>query len=112
MRLPNADHAIVSAEKLRHYLLSMEHPRGVHKATVFRAAGYHREKWFRLRHDLMQLARSNDAQELIRTLHGTKFEVRGTLQGPLGPLDVITVWIVLRRERFPRLVTAYRERPR
>ena len=41
-----------------------------------------------------------------------KYEVRGTLSGPTGDaLIVVTVWIVLNDEDFPRFVTAY-PRPR
>lgn len=38
MKLPNADRAVVEIEKLIDYCLSPEHPRGKHKARVFRAA--------------------------------------------------------------------------
>ena len=109
MRLPFANRAIVSPEKLRDYILSMEHPRGVHKARVFRAAGYDSDTWWVLSSDLKHLAASYDAVELNETGHGRKFEVRGTLHGPVRSLEVVTVWIVLRQERFPRFVTMYPE---
>lgn len=109
MRLPNADQVIISPEKLHDYILSMEHPRGVHKARVFQGAGYSEETWWVLLADLRELAASNDAHELIPTRHGRKFEVLGTLQGPVRPIDVVTVWIVLSGEQFPRLVTMYPE---
>ena len=112
MRLPNAKDAIISPEKLRDYILSLEHPKGVHKARVFRAAGYDSDRWWVLLYDLKLLAASSDATELNQTRHGRKFEVRGTLQGPARSVDVVTVWIVLWRERFPRFVTMYPERLR
>ena len=112
MRLPNAENAIVSTEKLRDYILSQDHPEGAHKAAVFAAAGYRQDNWWRLRRDLKALAASHDAHELIPTVHGRKFEVRGALHGPLDMLNVVTIWIVLSRERFPRFVTAYPQRKR
>jgi hypothetical protein len=112
MRLPNADRVIISPEKLRDYILSSEHPRGVHKARVFGAAGYDGDRWWVLSSDLKLLAASGEARELIGTRHGRKFEVRGSLQGPVRSVDVVTVWIVLRREQFPRFVTMYPERLR
>jgi hypothetical protein len=38
MRLPNGDRAIVDVRKIEHYCLSPLHPRGRHKARVFREA--------------------------------------------------------------------------
>jgi len=37
MKLPNGDRAIVELEKLVDYCLNLDHPRGKHKARVFRA---------------------------------------------------------------------------
>ena len=36
MKLPNAEQAFVDVRKLRDYCFSTEHPRGQHKARVFR----------------------------------------------------------------------------
>jgi hypothetical protein len=36
MKLPHADRAFVDVRKLRDYCLSGEHPRGQHKARVFK----------------------------------------------------------------------------
>jgi hypothetical protein len=38
MRLPNAERAVVDVRKLREYCLNAEHPRGQHKARVFKSA--------------------------------------------------------------------------
>ena len=38
MQLPEADHAEIDLRKLREYCLNPAHPRGRHKARVFRAA--------------------------------------------------------------------------
>src|SRR5260370_38942784 len=34
--LPNLEHAVIPAEKLRDYVLNMEHAKGRHKAAVFK----------------------------------------------------------------------------
>jgi len=34
--LPNLDRAVIAVEKLRDYVLNMEHPQGRHKAIVFK----------------------------------------------------------------------------
>jgi hypothetical protein len=38
MKLPNSDRAVVDIRKIRDYCLSLDHPRGRHKARVFRSA--------------------------------------------------------------------------
>ncbi len=53
MKIPNADKAVVDIRKLREYCLSMDHPRGKHKARVFRT--------------VLGLT-ANDAEELQKTL--------------------------------------------
>ena len=56
MRLPNGDRAVVDVRKVRDYCLSAEHPRGQHKARVFKRAwggqqlmlrGYTGDSWKR-----------------------------------------------------------------
>lgn len=37
MKLPNGDEAIIDLEKLQNYCLNLSHPRGRHKARVFKA---------------------------------------------------------------------------
>ncbi len=38
MKIPNADQAFVDLRKLRDYCLNPEHPRGRHKARLFKGA--------------------------------------------------------------------------
>lgn len=94
MKLPFAEQAIVSAEKLKNYLLSPAHPTGVHKARVFASIGYTRRNWREFRGALKEIARNEDADRLVDDVHGQKFLIRGILQGPTGrSLSVVTVWI-------------------
>ena len=37
MKLPNANRAVVDVRKLRDYCLNAEHPRGRHKARLFKS---------------------------------------------------------------------------
>ncbi len=42
-------------------------------------------------------------------LFGQKYLVRGIIEGPTGRIaSVVSVWVILAGETFPRLVTAYR----
>ncbi len=106
MKLPTGG-AIVDDAKIRDYLLSLEHPVGRFKAVFFGILGYQREDWQRLRHDLLAILEVGDAVARPSRSFGQKYEVRGTLRGPTGRrAEVVTVWIVLAGERFPRFVTA------
>lgn len=108
MVLPEAEHAVVDAAKVRDYLLSHEHPIGRFKAVSFESLGYAQVDWMRLQTDLLDLCRSGDAVEGQSSEFGRKYEVRGTLKGPSGrQAEVVTVWVVLVGEGVPRFVTAY-----
>jgi hypothetical protein len=112
MTLPNAEHAIVDETKVRDYLLSSEHPVGRFKARVFRAAGYERDNWQRLRDDLLALARSVDVTLTATDEFGRRFVGTGALTAPNGsPLPVTAVWLIPSGADSPRLITAYPAEP-
>lgn len=107
MRLEGAERATIEAAKVRDYLLSPFHPGGRSKAAFFRSMGYSIAEWEVLAHDLKRHALENDARPGTPTVHGRKFEIRGTLHGPSGrPFGLLAVWIVLDGEHTPRFVTA------
>jgi hypothetical protein len=71
-RLPNAERAILQLRKLEDYCLDPEHPRGRHKARVFRSTlGLeHRDsRW--LREVLLDGARTIDAVEVASAIYGS-----------------------------------------
>ena len=107
MKLPNVDMAIIPREKLQDYLLSQSHPVGRFKAAYFQSLGYSSSEWEVLERDIRSLLE----YEVVKTKdteYGRKFEVRGELSGPLGQnANIVTVWIVLKGEQFPRFITAY-----
>lgn len=107
MRLPNVERAVVDPAKVRDYLLSPEHPVGRAKARVFVALGFSRDAWPIL-HEALLLHAQGEAELGEESPFGQKYAVRGMLQGPSGrSAQVVSVWIVLIGEAFPRLVTAY-----
>jgi hypothetical protein len=108
--LPGVVNAVIEPRKLRDYLLSHSHPIGRTKADFFARLGYAREGWHVLAADLRKLAEEGEAIEIATTEFGMKFEVRGTLRGPSGrDAGVVSAWIILLGEDFPRFVTAYPE---
>jgi len=73
LKLPNAEHAEISPDKIRGYLLSAEHPIGRFKARFFRALGYTPENWKRLASDLLSAAQMLDAEPIPPPM-GRNFE--------------------------------------
>jgi hypothetical protein len=65
VRLPNADHAVLDIRKLEDYCLSPRHPRGRHKARVFREAlNIQRDDAAWLKDRLLEAARHITASQL------------------------------------------------
>ena len=108
MKLPNAELAIVDERKVREYLLSDSHPIGRFKAAFFRKVGFKPDNWRDLRAQLLEIAVSNDAELGAKTEFGQKYPIDGILRGTGGLSgQVTTVWIILRGQDIPRLVTVY-----
>ncbi len=94
----------------RDYLLSSTHPVGRTKAEFFAGLGYTREDWAVLAADLRTLAERTEATATATTAFGTKCEIRGEVVGPNNRrAGIVTAWIILVDEDFPRFVTAYPE---
>lgn len=106
MKLRNFRRAIIPQEKLLDYLLSPTHPVGQFKARFFRALGYTNDNWKKLESDLREIL-GNDAAVKEKTEYGQKYEVAGTLRGPLKTENSITAWIILNNEELPRFITAH-----
>ena len=108
MKLPNAENAIIDADKLQDYLLSPEHPVGRFKAAFFRSLGYSRANWAQLEGDLRKHHLSEDVGDTGETRYGVKYVIRANLKGPNGETaEIVSVWIILSEEDVPRFVTAY-----
>lgn len=107
MPLENADRAIIDPEKLLGYLLSETHPVGRYKAAFFFSLGYSADEWRILEGDLRRHV-ANEAGPARETPFGRKYQVRASIKGPNGrSAQLVTFWIILSREDFPRFITAY-----
>ena len=107
MPFPDADRAIATVEKVRDYLLNLDHPDGGPKAIWFHSLGYERNHWPQLANDLLRIALECDDFDTEVTRFGVKYKARGEIGRPgHRPGRVLTVWIV-EDEDPPRLVTAY-----
>lgn len=108
MKLPNGDRAIIDEAKLLDYCLSTTHPRGKHKARLFaRTTGITVAEVALLRDALLAAAREKEATLTRRNDFGETFEVSFNFAGPAGSATILSVWIILKDEESPRLVTCY-----
>lgn len=110
MRVPNAEHAVISVEKVRDYLLNAEHRRGGAKARLLHALGYSRSDPMRLADDLREQHLIRDDAMAVESPYGERFDVRGPLVTPSGrEVAMRSIWQIDTGTAQPRLITMYPE---
>jgi hypothetical protein len=108
MRVPDADTAIVSQDKIVGYLLNPLHPDGAGKAQFFDALGFRADQWTDFADALRTVIARSESTSRVDSAHGVKYIVDGTIDTPSGRIVCIrTVWIIDAGKSAPRLVTAY-----
>jgi hypothetical protein len=107
MPFPDAEHAVVTQDKVCGYLLNPAHPIGGPKAAWFASIGYTLQNWNQLSDDLLRVARLCNDFVTKSSTYGVKYETTGKI-GCAGyrPAMVLAVWIV-EENSPPLLVTAY-----
>jgi hypothetical protein len=81
---------------------------GRFKAAYFARLGYLVEDGRLLEAALLDVAASGTVELAETTAYGRKYRMRGKIEPPIGgEVAVVTVWIVLSDEDFPRFVTAF-----
>ena len=107
-RLLHGGEAVLDIRKIADYCLSPSHPRGRHKARVFREAlDLQRSDASWLRDVLLETARSSEASQVAADVWGTHWRVDATI-GRQGKSAVVrTIWTVRAGERVPRFVTCW-----
>ncbi|GAG30265.1 unnamed protein product [marine sediment metagenome] len=103
--LPNHENAIIDSSKLKDYILSPTHPIGKFKAIYFKRAGYTDKSWQILERDIREQHLSKDIKEEENTSFGKKYRITSSLKGPDSVIIITSVWIILKGEKFPRLIT-------
>jgi hypothetical protein len=107
-RLPNGDRAILDMRKIEDYCLNPSHPRGRHKARVFREAlGLRRNDASWLRDALLEAARFGEAFPDGEDAWGTRWRLDATVRRQAKSVVVRTIWIVRPGESLPRFVTCW-----
>lgn len=110
MKIPNADRAVIAEDKLRDYLLNVEHHHGASKARLLHSMGYRPEGWQDLETDIRVQHLTIDVDVTKQSGYGTRYEIVGSLVGPLGWSAVFrSVWQIDTGTDYPRLITMYPE---
>jgi len=108
MKLPHAENAVVDVRKLRDYCLSSEHPRGQHKARVFKSVlGWTADHAEEVRQRLLEAVLREDALFLGADDYGQRYALDFPAQGPGVPATVRSLWIIRHGEEFPRFTSCY-----
>jgi hypothetical protein len=106
--LPNAESAHIDLRKLEDYCLSPGHPRGRHKARVFRDSlgiGQSQAGW--LRQQILAALAEADAVELEPDDYGRRWRVDVMVARQNRRAVVRTVWLMRTGESTPRFVTCW-----
>jgi hypothetical protein len=107
-RLPRGEEAILDIRKIEDYCLNPLHPRGRHKARVFREAlNLQRDDAVWLRDALPEAARFSEAGPIGADPWGTHWRLDATIRRQSRSAVVRTIWIVRSGEIVPRFVTCW-----
>jgi hypothetical protein len=107
-RLLHSDEAILDIRKIEDYCLNTSHPRGRHKARVFREAlDLQRSDASWLRDVLLEAACLNEAFQVAEDAWGTHWRLDVTIRRQRKSAVVRTIWIVRAGESAPRFVTCW-----
>lgn len=106
--LPNADLAVFDIRKLTDYCLNSSHPRGRHKARVFREAlDLKRDDAPWLKDALLTAARSTEASLIGRDVWGAHWRLDAAIWRHDKNAVVRSIWIVRAGENRPTFVTCW-----
>jgi hypothetical protein len=107
-RLPNSERAILDIRKLEDYCLNPQHPRGRHKARVFREAlGVTQSDSSWLRSSLLAALPNAEALELASDGFGRRWRIDVLVARQGKSVMVRMAWIVPTGETAPRFVTCW-----
>lgn len=108
MTIPNADRAIIAAEKLVGYLLNPIHKRGAAKAKLLLTTGYRSDEPQTLESDLRTQHLSLDVLRTSQNLYGVVYEIEGPIRTPRGrTIQFCSIWQVDTGTDLPRFITMY-----
>jgi hypothetical protein len=106
--LPKRNEAVLDIRKIEDYCLNPSHPRGRHKARVFREAlGLQRSDAGWLRDVLLKAAGSDEASQVTVDAWGSHWRLDAAIRRHGKSVVVRTIWIVRTGESAPTFVTCW-----
>lgn len=106
--LPNKEQAVVDIRKLEDYCLDPSHPRGRHKARVFREAlNLTRNDAIWLREALLEAARSTQAVPTGTDEWGVYWRIDAVIARQSWSAVVRSVWIIRTGDVSPTLISCW-----
>lgn len=107
-RLPYAERAEVSIDKLRDYCLNPSHEKGKHKARHFASRlGITAADRLALRGWLLQAARTEDAKPLFSDQYGQRYVIDFPIEWQGRRAIIRSGWILEHGSNTPRLTTCF-----
>ena len=108
MKVPNADGAVISADKLTGYVLNVSHKRGGPKARLLLSLGYRSDNPHSLESDLRRQHLSLDVARTHENAYGVVYEIEGPIKTPNGrSVRFCTVRQIDTGTDVPRFITMY-----
>jgi hypothetical protein len=108
MTVPNADRAVIAADKLARYLLNVSHKRGGPKARLLLSVGYRSDNPQSLESDLRVQHLSLDVTRTHQSAYGVVYEIEGPITTPTGrTIRFCSIWQVDTGTDVPRFITMY-----
>ena len=108
MAIPDADRAIIVAEKLTAYLLNVSHKRGAAKARLLLSVGYRSDAPQALESDLRTQHLSLDVTRTSENAYGVVYEIEGPIRTPSGRIvRFCSIWQIDTGTQVPRFITMY-----
>ena len=108
MKLPNSSKAVVDIKKLLDYALNPSHPRGKHKARVFKSVlGITEEDAEWLRQQALWAAANSEVISETQSVFGNKYVIDANISHQEKSAIVRFSWIIEHGTDFPRLTTCF-----
>jgi len=108
MKLPGAAQAEIDPRKLEEYCLSLDHPRGKHKARVFRSAlGLRNEDVAEFEVRIREALETEPCTAGAEDRFGRRYAVNFRWERGGKSAAIRTTWTIRVEEGFPRLTSCH-----
>ncbi len=108
MKIPNCEKAIIDTAKLTEYTLNPEHPRGKHKALLFKdLLGIELADANTLLSWIREALLKKNAELGLKDQFGQRYVLDFSKTHLGREVTIRTTWIIRTNENFPRMVSCF-----